>query len=145
VLGGSGNDSLTGSSGNNILVGNGGNDSLNGGAGRDILIGGKGTDSVVGGNGDDIVIGGTTSYDADLTSLLAIMKEWARMDADYATRISHLRSGGGLNGSTILDTSHVSNDGVADKLTGSANLDWFFKTAPDTITDLNNGGTETVN
>jgi Ca2+-binding RTX toxin-like protein len=46
VLGGAGDDTLTGSLGTNVLDGNGGNDSLDGGLGPDTLNGGPGTDTV---------------------------------------------------------------------------------------------------
>jgi Ca2+-binding RTX toxin-like protein len=56
VLGGSGNDSITGSSASNLLVGNGGGDTLNGGAGNDTLSGDAGADLLDGGIGSDKAI-----------------------------------------------------------------------------------------
>jgi Ca2+-binding RTX toxin-like protein len=65
LLGGDGNDTLTGSAaddvldggpGNDILNGRGGNDQLIGGPGNDILIGGQGSDTILGGEGDDQII-----------------------------------------------------------------------------------------
>jgi Ca2+-binding RTX toxin-like protein len=47
VIGGAGNDSITGDSDANILTGAGGNDILNGGAGADTLDGGPGLDTAV--------------------------------------------------------------------------------------------------
>jgi hypothetical protein len=39
----------------------------------------------------------------------------------------------------------VANDsGAADALTGGLELDWFFQSLGDLLTDLNTGGTETV-
>lgn len=55
ILGGSGNDSLTGSTAANDLRGNGGNDTLKGGNGNDTIYAGTGTDSVLGENDDDII------------------------------------------------------------------------------------------
>ena len=46
VIGGSGNDSLTGSGGPNVVAGGLGNDSLDGGLGPDVFVGGGGTDAV---------------------------------------------------------------------------------------------------
>ncbi len=46
VIGGNGNDTLTGDSRDNILQGGAGNDTLKGGAGNDILDGGTGIDTV---------------------------------------------------------------------------------------------------
>ena len=71
------------------------------------------------GSDEDILIGGFTSYDAPTSAnqqaLDGIMKEWKRTDADYATRISQLQNGGGLNdgsidlGSLSPTTRHVEN------------------------------------
>jgi len=57
VIGGSGNDTLTGNGLSNILTGGGGNDILNGSTGNDTLIGGLGNDSYV--------FGTATSAEAD--------------------------------------------------------------------------------
>src|SRR5262249_18857127 len=107
--GGAGNDIIKGGKGNNIILGGSGNDFLTGGNNRDILIGGAGTDIISGNSGDDIVIGGTTLWDANPMALCKLMDEWSRTDADYLTRIRHLRDGGagGLNGTFLLNSSSV--------------------------------------
>jgi hypothetical protein len=56
-IGGSGNDTLTGTAGNDLLNGANGNDSLIGNAGNDTLIGGNGTDFLVGSAGNDLLNG----------------------------------------------------------------------------------------
>ena len=45
AVGGSGNDSITGSAGANVLIGNDGNDTITGGGSADTIIGGAGTDT----------------------------------------------------------------------------------------------------
>jgi hypothetical protein len=133
LIGGSASDTLDAqcSTAANVLVGGGGNDTLLGGSGNDILIGGLGNDTATGNGGDDILIGGTTSYDANLAALCALMREWGRSDASYSTRVNHLKgSTGGLNGSYVLTTATVQDDGVADTLTGNAGTDWFFARVP---------------
>ena len=55
AVGGSGNDTLTGTAGNNTLEGGAGNDTLNGGAGADILIGGIGPVTLDSGAANDNV------------------------------------------------------------------------------------------
>jgi RTX calcium-binding nonapeptide repeat (4 copies) len=137
LYGGIGDDRLKGGDGNDVLQGEDGDDLLVGGAGRDLLIGGRGGDRIVGNADDDILIGGFTVYDASTEALCAIMQEWTSA-ATYAQRISHLASGGGLNGSTLLNVSTVSKDFRQDVLTGSAGFDWFQVDAWDVVTDLKN-------
>ncbi len=57
IYGGRGLDTLTGGSGDDILFGGRGDDSLEGGAGNDSLYGGKGNDTLLGGLGDDFLSG----------------------------------------------------------------------------------------
>jgi Ca2+-binding RTX toxin-like protein len=58
VLGGGGNDTITGDSRNNVLRGAAGADTLNGGDGDDTLNGEAGSDNLYGGIGSDTLIGG---------------------------------------------------------------------------------------
>lgn len=53
LVGGGGNDTLLGLDGNDTLEGGDGNDSLVGADGNDVLNGGLGTDQLIGGNGTD--------------------------------------------------------------------------------------------
>ena len=53
VIGGSGNDTITGNVADNALSGGAGNDTLNGGAGNDVLDGAIGVDTMIGGTGND--------------------------------------------------------------------------------------------
>jgi Ca2+-binding RTX toxin-like protein len=153
VTGGAGNDSLTGSTANNILRGGAGHDILSGlaghdmlfggdgddlllgGAGRDFLVGGLGSDTCDGGADDDILVGGSTAYDNNGFALNAIMAEWTNLDVSYLDRINHLLNGGGRNGTTRLTAAQIADDGVADKLTGNTELDWFFARVPPDATD----------
>jgi Ca2+-binding RTX toxin-like protein len=143
LFGDDGNDTIdaSGSSANNVLEGGAGNDMLRGGSGRDLLIGGLGADLLVGAGGDDILIGGTTDFDSNLTALNAVMAEWGRTDADYATRVKHLSGtlSGGLNGATLLTASTVHDDAAIDTLYGEGGSDWFFAllsgTNKDTVKD----------
>ncbi|HEX3147871.1 MAG TPA: hypothetical protein VHR66_07285 [Gemmataceae bacterium] len=137
ILGGGGDDKLTGGKGNNVMVGGDGNDTLAGGAGRDVLIGSKGKDKLLGGSGDDLLIAGFTDFDTDVSALNDIFVEW-NSGADYPTRIAHLTSGSGANGTTYLTISTVHDDGIKDVLVGAAGTDWFFVSALDTL-DLKMG------
>jgi len=60
-------------------------------------------------------------------ALKALLDEWSRTDVDYAIRVSHLSgSAGGVNGSTFLATSTVSDDNAIDDLIGGSGSDWFI-------------------
>ena len=58
LLGGRGNDTLSGAAGNDKLDGGPGRDVLTGNAGNDTLFGRNGADSLTGGDGDDVLNGG---------------------------------------------------------------------------------------
>jgi Ca2+-binding RTX toxin-like protein len=146
-------DTLTGNVLDNVIFGGAGNDTLLGGAGRDLLFGGNGADSLDGGDDEDLVAGGLTTYYSESTKVLsraaiqAIRDEWSRLDLDYANRITNLRNGGGLNGTSRLNNTTVLTDSTAmlDTLGGGLGLDWFWQFTGDVVSDLHNGGTETVN
>ncbi|NTW83786.1 MAG: hypothetical protein HGB36_10545, partial [Chlorobiaceae bacterium] len=76
ILGGTGNDTLTGDGSANYLYGGDGADSLAGGAGNDTLAGGGGNDSLAGGASNDVLLGGagddTLIYDASDTGIGAV-------------------------------------------------------------------------
>jgi Ca2+-binding RTX toxin-like protein len=65
VIGGLGDDEITGNASNNILSGGGGDDMLFGGYGRDILNGNWGNDRLIGGRSADVLIGGGGNDTAD--------------------------------------------------------------------------------
>src|SRR5262249_24422764 len=143
VIGTPFDDVINGNKADNVLVGLGGDDRLDGNSGRDILIGGSGSDRLNGGADDDILIGGTTAFDTDIPALLAIQAEWTSA-RDYATRVANLRgtgTGPRLNGNVFLKAAGpgqtVFDDGAADTLTGSQQLDWFFLFPRDVLTDQN--------
>jgi Ca2+-binding RTX toxin-like protein len=126
LFGEAGNDRLKGGNGANVLVGEAGDDYLIGSQGADVLIGGVGADRLVGNGGDDLLIAGWTDHDTNLAALCAIVDEWSRTDGVYEDRVNNLRFGSGLNGSVLLNSQTVHDDGDFDQLTGSAGRDWFF-------------------
>jgi hypothetical protein len=144
VRGGQGGNTLTGNALGNILIGGAGPNMILGGAGRSLLIGGKGKDTVTGNSGGDILIAGYTDYDSSSLAhdlaLASILAEWQSANS-YATRISHLKSGGGLNGSNKLiwgGTVHDNAIANANKLTGgggASGRNWFFANLTHTTTN----------
>lgn len=148
VLGGSGDDTLSGG-GYNILVGGPGNDTIGAAHGRNVVIGGTGSDTITGGTGDDLLIAGRTRFDGNETALLAILTEWKRKDLSYSQRVADLRAGVGaghawklVRGRTVFnDTGHsiLRGDPVGAQTT---ELDWFFANLTpghDTIVDRKSG------
>jgi Ca2+-binding RTX toxin-like protein len=143
VFGGDGKDTINGGGGNDVLLGQNQDVSVNGNAGRDIMVGGDGADKLNGGSGDDVLVAGGTSYDNNLAALCKLLDEWKRTDLGYSSRVSHLRNGGGLNGSTKLNESTAnSSAGLVDTLTGGSNTDLFYAAVPgDVLTDKASGET----
>jgi hypothetical protein len=145
VFGGNHGATLIGDPQGNILIGGAGADTILGGTGLSLLIGGTGNDTVTGGSGGDILIGGFTTFDQahNEAALMSILAEW-QSGKSYATRVSDLKFGGGLNGSNVLRLgTTVIDDGGADSLTGGSHipgaLDWFFQGAHDKIHNYEGG------
>jgi Ca2+-binding RTX toxin-like protein len=146
-------NNLTGGKGNDVIVGDDSDNILIGGPGRNILIGGGGSDTLnadTGGLGEDILIGGRTTFDRNTAALKLIKAEWTRPDnllSDYKTRVGHLMSGGGLNGTIRLNATTVFADGAKDLLTTSATggLDFLFLDSVDVLTRSLKPGEQEVN
>ncbi len=140
MIGSSGNNLLQGGDGHDVLAGLSGNDTLNGGNGRDVMIGGNGFDQLTAGSDEDLVIGNRTTYDTNVSALIAIMTEWKSASLIYQQRVANLRNGVGLNNQFPLKTNTVLADSAADTLQGQDDTDWFWATlnglSQDTITDL---------
>jgi RHS repeat-associated protein len=131
--GGPGNDILKGGSGPSILVGGAGNDILLGGRGRNLLLGGPGRDLLLAGPGQDVLIGGTTDHDSNTAALCALLKEWARTDLDFPTRVDHLVNGSDWNSNFVLNKTTVHGDGQSDVLVGGSGLDLYFAGLEDSL------------
>jgi Ca2+-binding RTX toxin-like protein len=155
LYGGAGNDELVSGSGNDLLHGNTGNDKLSGGEGNDIMFGGDGDDYLYGGNGidfliagrgkdwifgeggDDLLIGGTTTHDANIAALVAIMNEWTSTRS-RSTRQMNIQYGSGtrLNGNYFLKTGvggTVIEDNEVDVFSKGANDAWVFNQKNDSV------------
>jgi hypothetical protein len=146
VRGGQHVNNLTGDAQGNILIGGAGPNTIIGGSARSLLIGGEGTDTITGHSGGDILIAGSTNFDssslANDLALDSILAEWQSGNS-YATRISHIKNGGGLNGSNRLVwgvTVHDNTATPASKLTaGAGGQDWFFGNLAHTTTNKKPG------
>src|SRR5262245_27764972 len=105
VFGGNGGETVHAGGGAAVLVGGSGHDELEGGMAPTIMIGGANHDELKGVSGRDLMISGSTTFDANLTALRAILAEWTRTDATYATKVAHLTGStpGGLNAPYFLN------------------------------------------
>ena len=139
VIGGAGDDTLTGNGNANVLVGNQGKDSLIGGGGRDLLIGGDGRDSISAGAGEDIIIAGRTTSDANTANLTTLLTAWQTLTS-YSTRVATIRAGVGAPRVSLITKKNALNDsGTDDRLSGGAEEDWFLSAIDDVISDLVTG------
>jgi photosystem II stability/assembly factor-like uncharacterized protein len=129
LYGQAGDDQLLAPEKDSVLIGGLGNDLLQGNKGRNVLIGGDGADSIQSGNSGDLLIAAATSYDsntaANRLALCAIQDEWTH-GGNYNDHILHLTSGGGQNGSYVLNAATVSDDGDVDLLRGGKGRDFFI-------------------
>ena len=96
IIGGTGNDSLTGSSLSNVLVGGMGNDVLNGGGGDDTIDGGLGDDTVIYDVKDITVLGGGGSDMLNASGMTTALR------MDLGERYQDIENITGGSGSDVL-------------------------------------------
>src|SRR5205823_1733675 len=103
----------------NVLIGGAGNDRLTGGSARDILLGGTGVDTLRGGGGDNVLVGDPYQSEGDLDMVFALLAEWSRVgpDSSFKTRRTNL--------SSALNSTTITADEV-DTLFGGGGKDWFL-------------------
>ena len=111
VLGGSGNDVLTGDEESNVLTGNAGNDTLSGRGGTDTLLGGDGDDVLDGGPGNDSLDGGAGTDVIDFGSGGGVVVNLAAGTAS------------GQGNDTFVAGENVSGSPSADTLRGTTGND----------------------
>ena len=79
-----------------------------------MLIGGQGADRLEGGNGDDLLVAGSTKFDtnnaANRSAICDIDDEWTGGTGGWKGHIDHLTTGGGKNGTTLLNSTTVFDD-----------------------------------
>lgn len=111
LIGGYGDDSITGNSLANVLNGGDGNDLLDGNAGNDMLVGGNGNDTLHGDSGIDYMEGGLGSDTISFTGVTGAVI------ANLAGNIIYNDGYGNLE--TISGIENISGDNSADTLLGS--------------------------
>ncbi len=144
IIGGAGDDTITGGSGANRIDGRGGDDTISGGAGNDTLIGGLGDDTLNGdaGNdtfvststdGADVMAGGigtdTVDYSARTASVTVTLDDQdddggVNEDDQVNDDIENILTGDGDDVITGSDSNNVINSGAgADTIDGAGGND----------------------
>jgi Ca2+-binding RTX toxin-like protein len=167
LVGGHGNDILTGDGNANIIVGSVGDDVINGGAGNDtlggrsfsagpylaadsptgtmsgndIIYGGAGNDLILGDDGSDQLDGGagtdTLSYAASVAAVTVDLSQQATVDINGVFSGGNLQMGGDAAGDTIAGFENLIGSTFGDKLTGNSGINVISGGAGD---DTINGG-----
>ena len=138
----------TGNAGNNVITGNTGNNILNGGAGIDTLIGGLGNDIYVVDSATDTITelanGGTDTIQSSVTYTIA-----ALVNVENLTLTGAAANGTGNAGNNVITGNGANNSlngglGTDTLIGGLGNDTYVVDSATDTITELTNGGTDTI-
>ena len=82
------------------------------------------------------MLGADYTGGTDAKSLILLRNEWASSTA-FDTRIAHLLGTliGGANGSTLLTSLTVIEDGAVDTLTGGSGRDWYLNNAEGSVVE----------
>ncbi len=142
LLGGAGNDSLTGDGGNNTILGNAGNDTIGGGAGDDTIDGGVGDDLLDGGAGNDTLSYASSS--AGVAIALSVADQAVEGGTDIVSNFENILGGAGDDTLIGDGGNNVVQGGAGnDSLSGSAGDDTIEGGAgDDTLRGF--GGTDTL-
>ena len=152
-------ETILGLGGADTLYGDAGNDTLDGGVGNDTLIGGSGDDHMIGGRGNDLFI-----VDSLLDTIVEKLGEGTdtaetALSAYSLAGIANIENltftgsgpfhgtGNALDNTIRGGTGNDTLDGGAGKDTlvgGSGDDTYLVDTSSDVITEVTNGGTDTV-
>ena len=117
VLGGAGDDTITGTAGDNLLSGGAGNDLLLGLAGEDVLLGGTGNDTHIGAEGNDVLIAsaGVNVFDGGAGDDAVIINSSTVQDLAFNI---DLAAGSDQYGNTYAGIENIDGGAGDDALSG---------------------------
>jgi Ca2+-binding RTX toxin-like protein len=124
IVGGSGNDRITGGSGDNILVGGGGNDTVIGGLGRNLMIAGSGTCNLYANGRQNMVFAGSTNDSSNDQALLNLLDEGPLVMYSYLFRRALASSA--KNSSLLANMLSFQDSGAHDTVFGSSSINNMF-------------------
>ncbi|TVV69760.1 calcium-binding protein [Sphingomonas solaris] len=130
LSGGDGNDRLYGNAGNDLLQGDGGSDTLFGGTGNDVLRGGAGMDVLEGGFGNDVFAGSLAELNGDVITDLS-SGDTIHIDGATLATLSFALDGNTLRfagGETVGLRGGASGSFVASAGGGGVNLTFVGST-----------------
>ncbi|MCY0093293.1 hypothetical protein OEG82_04515 [Hoeflea sp. J2-29] len=135
ILGGSGDDQLTGTAGRDTISGNAGNDVLSGGAGDDELFGGSDDDTLTGGSGKNLLDGGAGTDTADYSS--EDEGTYVRLDAGWKTDLSTKPLYNWVDLNAAIAANAVDHDKLVsiENVTGSDHVDLIVGNSGDNVID----------
>lgn len=136
MLGGEGNDSISGLNGNDRIFAGAGNDSISGGDGNDEIYGGLGDDTINGGAGVDYIHGGagndTVTYATATQGINVNLNAGAASNDGYG------------NTDTLYAIENITGSNYDDIINGSGNGDNILSGGAGNDTIDGKGGNDTI-
>ncbi len=146
---GAGNDKLTGNAAANTLDAGAGNDTLDGGTGADTLIGGAGNDIYIVDAADVVTEGAGGGTDSVQTKVASFDMSTSAENVEilrYSGTANFTGTGNALDNIIIGGdgTDTLAGNGGLDRLLGGKGSDTYIVDTDDIVTEVVNGGTDTI-
>ncbi|MVW77157.1 retention module-containing protein [Pseudomonas xionganensis] len=142
IIGGAGDDQLSGDAGANYLAGAAGNDVLAGGAGDDVLSGGLGDDVLQGGEGDDVLMGDAGADQLDGGEGFDVVDYSADSEGVTVNLQSGIGTAGLAEGDSYSSVEGILGGAGDDQLLGDDQANYLSGGAGDDV--LSGGGGDDV-